>query len=154
MTLRHKHFRDCITGLTWYQLNNFPHFEEIDPFQLIYMCYHSMDFQNMRVREICIVNLPLTFSILIETKFSSFSIFFSSSHNEKWKYYITNRSSLTFMVFIEVHNLKACNFIKKRLQHKCFPVKFAKSLRAPPILKNIYERLLLIFLILIHDIYY
>ena len=38
--------------------------------------------------------------------------------------------------------VQACNFIKKRLQHGCFPVKFAKFLRAP-ILKNIYERLLL-----------
>ena len=33
------------------------------------------------------------------------------------------------------------NIIKKRLQHRCFPVKFAKFLRTP-ILKNIYERLL------------
>ena len=35
-----------------------------------------------------------------------------------------------------------CNFIKKRLQHMCFPVKFAKFLRGP-ILKNICQRLLL-----------
>ena len=28
-------------------------------------------------------------------------------------------------------------FIKKRLQHRCFPVKFSKILRTP-ILKNIY----------------
>ena len=28
-------------------------------------------------------------------------------------------------------NLKACNFIKKRLQHKCFPIKFEKFLRTP-----------------------
>ena len=34
------------------------------------------------------------------------------------------------------------NFIKKRLQHRCFPVKFAKLLRTH-ISKNIYERLLL-----------
>ena len=34
------------------------------------------------------------------------------------------------------------NFIKKRLQHWCFPVKFAKSLRTP-ILKNICQRLIL-----------
>ena len=34
------------------------------------------------------------------------------------------------------------NFIKNRLQHRCFPVKFAKFLRTP-ILKNICERLLL-----------
>ena len=32
--------------------------------------------------------------------------------------------------------LKACNFIKKRLQHRCFPVKFAKFLRTP-FLQNI-----------------
>ena len=32
-----------------------------------------------------------------------------------------------------------CNFIKKRLQHKCFPVNIAKFLRTP-ILTNICER--------------
>ena len=32
---------------------------------------------------------------------------------------------------------QTCNFIKKRLQHRCFPVKFEKLLRTP-ILKNIY----------------
>ena len=32
---------------------------------------------------------------------------------------------------------------KKRLQHRCFPVKFEKILRTP-ILKNIYERVLLL----------
>ena len=35
-----------------------------------------------------------------------------------------------FANFTEKH-LKACNFIKKRLQHRCFPVKFAKFLKAP-----------------------
>ena len=34
----------------------------------------------------------------------------------------------------------ACNFIKKRFQPRCFPVKFAKFLRTP-ILKNICERI-------------
>ena len=38
---------------------------------------------------------------------------------------------------------KVCSFIKKRLQHRCFPVKFATFLRAPS-LKSICERLLLI----------
>ena len=37
--------------------------------------------------------------------------------------------------------MSACNFIKTRLQHRFFPVKFEKFLRIP-ILKNIYERLL------------
>ena len=38
--------------------------------------------------------------------------------------------------------LLACSFIKKKLQHRCFPVSVAKILRTP-ILKNICERLLL-----------
>ena len=37
---------------------------------------------------------------------------------------------------------QACNFIKKRLQHRCVPVNIATLLRTP-ILKNICERLLL-----------
>ena len=41
-------------------------------------------------------------------------------------------------------NPEACNFIKKRLQHRCFPVKFVKFLRTPT-LKNICERLLTTF---------
>ena len=39
-------------------------------------------------------------------------------------------------------HLKVYNFIKKRLQHRCCRVKFMKFLRTP-ILKNIWERLLL-----------
>ena len=46
--------------------------------------------------------------------------------------------------FDKVASLQACNFIKKRFQHRCFPVKFVKFLRAH-ILKNICERLLLNF---------
>ena len=38
--------------------------------------------------------------------------------------------------------LQACNFIKKRLQHRCFTVSIAKFSRTP-ILKNIYKLLLL-----------
>ena len=33
--------------------------------------------------------------------------------------------------FIRVADLQACDFIKKRLQPKCFPMKFAKFLRKP-----------------------
>ena len=36
-------------------------------------------------------------------------------------------------LFNKYAGLKACNFIKKRLQHKFFPVKFAKFLRTPPL---------------------
>ena len=38
--------------------------------------------------------------------------------------------------------MKDCNFVKKRLQHKCFPVKLSKFLRTL-ILMNICKRLLL-----------
>ena len=34
-------------------------------------------------------------------------------------------------LFNKVAGLKTCNFINKRLQHKCFLVKFAKFLRTP-----------------------
>ena len=49
--------------------------------------------------------------------------------------------------------IRACNFIKKKLQHKCFPVKFTKVLRAP-ILKNICEGLLLYFQYNYHHHFY
>ena len=44
-------------------------------------------------------------------------------------------------LFKKAAGLKACNFIKKRPQYKCFPVNIAKFLRLA-ILKNICERLL------------
>ena len=34
-------------------------------------------------------------------------------------------------LFDRVTGLQAGNFIKKRLQHECFPARFAKFLRAP-----------------------
>ena len=42
----------------------------------------------------------------------------------------------------KVAGFQACNFIKKRLQHICFPMVFEKFLRTP-IVKKICERLLL-----------
>ena len=45
-------------------------------------------------------------------------------------------------LFNKVAGLRVCNFIKTRLQHSFFPVKFSNFLRTPT-LKNIWERLLL-----------
>ena len=45
-------------------------------------------------------------------------------------------------LFNKVAGLKAYNFLKNRLQHRCFPVKSLKFFRAT-ILKNICKRLLL-----------
>ena len=46
------------------------------------------------------------------------------------------------LFLINLHVLKIYKFIKKRLQHRCFPVNIVKFLRTP-ILKNIGERWLL-----------
>ena len=48
-------------------------------------------------------------------------------------------------LFNQVADLQSSNFVKKRLQHRCFPVKYAKFLRTS-ILKNICKRVLLQFL--------
>ena len=54
------------------------------------------------------------------------------------------KTSVSESLFKKVSGLKAYIFIKKRLQQKCFPVKFLKFL-GTPISKNICERLLLKF---------
>ena len=62
-----------------------------------------------------------------------------SSHSQM---FLWNRCSEIFLKFHrkkpvlvsllnKVADLKVCNFIKKRLQHRRFPVKFRKCLRAP-----------------------
>ena len=48
----------------------------------------------------------------------------------------------TFCITYTYISLQACNVIKKKLLHRCFPLKFEKFLRKS-ILKNIFERLLL-----------
>ena len=53
------------------------------------------------------------------------------------------RKTLVFeSLFNEVAGLQACNFIKKKLQHRCFPVNIAKFLRIP-ILRNSWKQLFL-----------
>ena len=54
------------------------------------------------------------------------------------------------LFFNKVAPLRLVTLLKKRLWHRCFPVKFAKVLRTP-ILKNICERLLLFIQILIEN---
>ena len=52
------------------------------------------------------------------------------------------RKHLCFSLFNEVAANQVCNFIKIRLQHRCFLVKFVKFLRTL-ILKNICQQMLL-----------
>ena len=49
---------------------------------------------------------------------------------------------LCWSLFNKVTGLKACTFIKKRHQHPCFPVKFAKFLRRPFFIEHLRWRLL------------
>ena len=73
------------------------------------------------------------------------TLFYRSSH---WKcsvkkgflkiYY--NKTPALEFLFNKVAGSQACNFIKKKLQCRCFPVKFAKFLQTS-ILTDIYERL-------------
>ena len=68
-------------------------------------------------------------------------------HIKFWKS-IMNRCSIKklFLKILQysyentVLYFQSCNFIKKRFQHRCFPVNIAKFFRAP-VLKNIWERL-------------
>ena len=54
---------------------------------------------------------------------------------------ISQENTYVRVLFYKVAGLRDWNFIEMRLQHRCFPVKFAKFLRTP-ILKNISERLI------------
>ena len=46
---------------------------------------------------------------------------------------ISQENTCVGVFFSNVAGLKACTFVKKRLQHRCFPVKFAKYLRTPSV---------------------
>ena len=50
------------------------------------------------------------------------------------------KTSVLESLFNKVACLRVCSFIKKRLQHRCIPVKLAKFLKTS-ILKNICEQL-------------
>ena len=49
-----------------------------------------------------------------------------------------------FLFLSKVAAHKACNFIKKRLQHRCFPLKFAKLLRTPFLTEHLRWLLLIL----------
>ena len=73
------------------------------------------------------------------------SAYRSSHYSDSIKKAVRNihrKMPLLESLFNKVAGLLACNFIKKRLQHRCFPVNVAKFLRTD-ILKNICERLFL-----------
>ena len=64
---------------------------------------------------------------------------------------ISQESTIVGVSFYNVASLQACNFIKKSLQHWCFPVKYANICRTI-ILKNICERLFLFALVSLEEV--
>ena len=90
-----------------------------------------------------------SFSISIKSHICSVVCIALSISIQNKKSHIQKKMSMKSL-FYKVVGLQVCNFIKKRLQHRCFPVKFAKVLRTP-ILENICERLLLHILLFFFD---
>ena len=43
----------------------------------------------------------------------------------------SSRLQIFFKISVAVAALKVCTFVKKKLQHSCFPVNIAKNLRTP-----------------------
>ena len=93
-----------------------------------WFCYHH---------SLATTNIFLEFQWLCIALFSNCFVFFLFSVQQD-----ANTLYSTFHFTKYSCSLKACDFIKKRLQHTCFRVRFGKFLWTP-ILKNICERLLL-----------
>ena len=79
--------------------------------------------------------------VLKEIKKQASEMFYKESYSKKFCN-IHRNTPVSESLFNKVVGLQACNFIKRRLQHKCFSVNIGKFLR-PPIVKNTCERLLL-----------
>ena len=60
----------------------------------------------------------------------SFTNVLKSRCSKKFRKFHQKTAALEFL-FNKAEGPQPCNFIKKRLQHRCFPVKFVKSLKTP-----------------------
>ena len=99
-------------------------------------------FLNLKPRKI----LRIILKILVLV---SFRLIFDVFQKQSFGVVLQNSCSEKFRRFHQKTSvLKACNFHKKRLQHRCFPVKFVKILRAPFFAEHLWW-LLLIFLFII-----
>ena len=79
--------------------------------------------------------------IKISEKYNEQKVFYKKTVLDNFA--ILTEKCLCWCLFLNKNaGLQACNFIKKRLQHRCFLVNIAKFLRTP-ILKNICEQLVL-----------
>ena len=67
-------------------------------------------------------------SILLKLKKQPFVDVLQNRCSQKFRKF-HRKTPVLESLFNKAAGLKACNFIKKRLEHRCFPVKFAKFLR-------------------------
>ena len=76
---------------------------------------------------------------LLKNIFIEQEVFYKKTITKNFKIF-TEETCVVASFLIKNPGLQLCNFIKTRLQHRCFPVNIAKFLKTP-ILKNICERL-------------
>ena len=95
------------------------------------LCFKKNTLHSVKVMSSA--NAPLLFTIVFrdETNRSSSSQMFFKIDVQKFRKFHRKTPVLEESLFNKVAGLKDCNFIKKRLQHRCFPVKFANFLRTP-----------------------
>ena len=65
----------------------------------------------------------------------------SRGRNSRWQMFFKIGARESLAIFTE-KRLKACDFIKKRLQHRCFPVNIAKFLRTAFFIEHLWWLLL------------
>ena len=65
----------------------------------------------------------------------------SSDNEEENTEKVSGASAMQKQSFADIlqNRCQACNFVKKRLQHRCFATKFTKSLRTPFLTEHFYS---------------
>ena len=120
----------------------------VDLFNFLYLkklkstCKHGIHRSHLFTQQCCMAifcfsnkNIPASKNI-VKKLITIFNDFFGKTKNSCNSYQLRiERSSHLQMFFkigvIGVLGLKACKFVKKRLQHRCFAVKFAIFFRKP-----------------------
>ena len=104
-------------GSNFKQINEYIKFK---PFSRIWKCQH-MDFYS---RDVLVYECALK-----QLQKQSFVDVLQNRSSCKFRTFHRKTPVLEF--FLIKLQVKACNFIKRRLQHRCFPAKFSKFLRTP-----------------------
>ena len=83
-----------------------------------------------------------TFTLIIYTCYITYTSHCRRSRIQKQPLEMFLKTPVLEFLFYKVASLQPSNVVKKRLLHRCFPMKYDKFLKTP-ILKNFCERLFL-----------